>query len=317
MSKAQKQAAKAAIGDNPVLQADLRVKRVSAPVAIAERRVNPRAKVATAGKLCVVTHSELVGTVASNTTSSPVLLTRVLNPSNVLSFPWLSVLAVGFEKYKFTRLALVYSPCCSTSTSGRVVLAYDKDSTDDDPSSKAELYNHESNEGISPWSPARLTIPTDGVARFVGDSSTSDGKLVDAGKAILATYGQASSDSSMLGELFLEYSVSLITPQYAANLTQVGNGTNYTGPGLFTLTVDTTTYTFTCGGSGRFLLNVIAPSVPTSGPTISGAVSSTANSVEGDSSLAVTISMVVSEPGATVVFVMSAVGTFTWYASRL
>lgn len=317
LSKAQKAAAKTAIGVQPVLQTGLRTRRVSAPVAVAERRVNPRAKVATAGRLCVVSHTELVGTVSSNVSTSPVILSRILNPSNVLSFPWLSILASGFEKYKFSRLALIYSPCCSTSTSGRVVLAFDKDSTDEAPSSKADLYNHESNEGIAPWSPARLTLPTDNVARFVSDNSASDGKLVDAGKALLATYGQSSSDSSMLGELFIEYSVSLITPQYATNLTQVGSGSSYSGPALFTLDVSTTTYTFTCGGSGRYLITIYTPSVPTSGPTISGAVSSTTNSVASDTAEAVTVNLVTSEPGATVVFVLSAVGSFSWFASRI
>jgi len=58
----------------------------------------------------------------------------VINPGRVTLFPWLSRLALSFDRYRFTKLSFVYKPRAGLNTAGVVTIAYDPSSTDGVPS---------------------------------------------------------------------------------------------------------------------------------------------------------------------------------------
>lgn len=53
-----------------------------------------------------------------------------INPGNSALFPWLSQIALQFEKYKFNYIKIHYRPVCPTSTSGVVGMCIDYDPAD-------------------------------------------------------------------------------------------------------------------------------------------------------------------------------------------
>nr|QWX21615.1 coat protein [Hibiscus chlorotic ringspot virus] len=314
LSKGQKRAAnRYAGGTRPVTsQTKLSTLKVTAPVAASMRTRNPGANIRTAGKSVTVVHCEFVGNIARQTGSGLLVVERTINPSNVLSFPWLSVLAAGYEKYRVSSLSLRYSPTCATTTEGKVILAFDKDAADASPTSKSDMYNHDGAVGVSPWDSAMLQIPCDNVDRFINDSSSSDPKLVDFGKVVVANYGQSEGDVDVIGELFLQYSITLKIPQGTATLTQSGVGISSVGPSLFRVQLREGTYVFTCNGTGRFLFFFNSTVDATS--TIAGMEVKQKSSTD-DKGETTIMELLATESGGTIA-ILADTGTLTWWACR-
>lgn len=66
-----------------------------------------------------------------------------LNPGAQLTFPWLSHIAVGYEKYRFEKLSFELVPRNSTSNSGGYVMCVDYDYDDPVPVNAAQvMINH-------------------------------------------------------------------------------------------------------------------------------------------------------------------------------
>nr|UHS72258.1 MAG: capsid protein p38 [Betacarmovirus sp.] len=270
LTTAQKRMARQALGmpKEPIAQTGLRVNRVSQPISVSSRITTGEPRVSNAKRSMTVTFSEMIGVVNKHTQLST--QSWVLNPSDIATFPQLSVSAAMYEKYRFTAMAFRFAPSCPTTTGGVVVLVHDPDSSDDLPSDPTMLYEYSGAMRTSAFSPARLIVPTDGVTRFVGDNSTSDPKMINFGKLIVANYGQGASDPDMLGEIFIEYTVVLIDRQPSALSTQTLSAESSSGPRLMSYLVEgtespyTLTYSFNCGGS--FLVSLFYAVGPVSGP---------------------------------------------------
>nr|AFL55714.1 P37 [Japanese iris necrotic ring virus] len=267
----QKKMARQTLGmpQAPVAQTGLRVNRVSQPIATASRVKTGEPRVANAKRSMTVTFSEMIGVVKGS--SEFQAQSWVINPSDVSTFPQLSVSAAMYEKYRFTQLAFRFAPSCPTTTGGVVVMVHDIDSCDDLPTDPTMLYEYSGAMRTSSFSPGRLTIPCDGIPRFISDDHSSDPKLIDFGKLVVASYGQGASDPDMVGEIFIEYTCVLIDRQPAALSTQVVSATSNVGP-RFTVTMVqgkespyVLTYTFNCGGS--FVVSIFYPVSPVYGIT--------------------------------------------------
>lgn len=258
LSPGQKRAANKAAGTNGVSGGRLAnpqsTKVVSAPVARAMRMSNPSARIRTAGKTTTITHCEYLGRISSNAGTGLQYLSRTVNPSSLQTFPWLSTIAAGYEKYKFTRVALRYTSSCPTSTSGKVILAYDYDSSDALPPDVASIYNSEGHLSLAPWDSALMEFPTDSIPRFISDNSTSDPKLVDLGKLLVCNYGQLPSDPATIGEVFVEYTVLLMVPQPTASTTQQGNRALSVGPQYITAALIGNNWVLTMNAPGRYFV---------------------------------------------------------------
>lgn len=319
LSNGQKRAANKACGNtgmtNGAVKSVKAQRVVSAPVAKAIRVSNPNANIRTLGKTCTITHREYLGQIQSRVGTGLQYLSRVLNPSELNTFPWLSAIAAGYEKYRFTNCQLHYTSSCSTSTSGKVVLAYDLDSSDALPPDIASIYNMQGQMGIAPWDSAHIQVPTDNVTRFVSDNTTSDPKLVNLGKLLICNYGQAATDSPVIGEASIQYTVVLSTPQNLASQTQVGNEQVSRGPSFFSASLAGDNRVLTLNAPGKFFVYTKTSPVPTS-VTLSGFDLVVPRDTGGDGTYSYEVTSSVGA-GMLVINNTGAIDSFYWYVSRI
>lgn len=141
-----------------------------------------------------------------------------INPGNITVFQWLASLALCFERYHFKSLAFVWETESPTSQGGKVVLAWDPNVADPQPSNKQQLlaFNHKADD--APWRSFRLPIPEGiihGLTRdfFVRDTLlpfSADQKLYDCGQLFVGLVGVDNTVST--GELHVEYEVEFLEP---------------------------------------------------------------------------------------------------------
>jgi hypothetical protein len=164
-----------------------------------------------------VSHSELVGDINGSTSFS--LNKFRINAGNAIVFAWLSAVAPNFECYYFRKLKFYLKPQCATTTNGSLMMAMDYDPADADPLDKRSLMSYEDATRCAPWQNAEMNCRAEDLARlpkyFVSQSNPgadADKRLADLANLYVATAGQA--DSSAVSELWVDYEVVLMTPQY-------------------------------------------------------------------------------------------------------
>jgi len=138
-----------------------------------------------------------------------------INPGLQGSFPWLSVIALNYEKYTFKRLQYEFVPSCATSETGSVMLAIDYDAADDSPSSKQELLSYSSAVRSAPWAPCTLLSDIKDLTRTPErytrlGSTVGDIKTYDLGNLFIGT---SQNTQNYMGEVYVTYVVELYTPE--------------------------------------------------------------------------------------------------------
>jgi len=159
-----------------------------------------------------IQHREYLGEISGNTTFG--ITSYEINPGLSTAFPWLSSIAPSFEKYKVTRMSYEYVNIAATSERGRVTMAFDYDVLDENPTSKVELFQYAGASEGAVWS--SLNLPVKNIPeKFtrVGTVSSSDKKTYDAGKLLVGVSNTAST--TIVGEIFVNYTIELNTPQPA------------------------------------------------------------------------------------------------------
>jgi len=205
----------------------------------------------------LISHSEMISPVVSVGSNTYGVTSYRCNPGLANIFPWLSTIALNYEKYRFRRLVFHTASLAPTSTGGRIGLGFDYDSTDAVPQSRQEFYSLTTNSEGPVWDSLAMNVAVDQQFRFTGTHAVADSKLIDFGQFLVYTDAVAVA-SSVLADLFVDYEVELILPQQAQFYTQsmyllssptVGNtlgvGTDATvivGPNVVTsVTVPSTT----------------------------------------------------------------------------
>lgn len=164
-----------------------------------------------------IAHKEYLMDIQGNTSFT---ITRIEgNPGLSASFPWLSNLCLMFERYKVHKLRLCYETMKSTATNGTVLLAVDYDAKDDSPSDKTEMMAFKSSVRCPTWHEVSLDCKISDLNQFVKErylrsadlTEAYDIKTYDFGNMYIAVQGQA--DTSLIGEIYLEYDIELLTPQ--------------------------------------------------------------------------------------------------------
>jgi hypothetical protein len=184
-----------------------------------------------------IVHSEYIDDFFSSATSGGFIInTFGINPGNVNMFPWLSGIALQFQKYRFKQLMLEYVPLVSESTSttantllsmGSVVMAVEYDAAAPFYTAKAEMENSEgcvsskpstgSTMGIE-CAPQYNPLSTLYVSSNTGITSSGivggDVRLQNLGTFGIASFGvpTASSVPVDLGELWVSYRCCLNAP---------------------------------------------------------------------------------------------------------
>lgn len=135
--------------------------------------------------------------------------TFTLNPGLPASFPWLSVIANQFEKYRMSKVVYRFRPSKGSSSPGIVVLAFEPDATDLPPSSALEIAQGLRYADGPVWSDLELLVPMK-FEGFVRNSAiaNSDVRLSDAGKVYVAVEGCA--DTTICGYIEAEYTIELM-----------------------------------------------------------------------------------------------------------
>lgn len=206
-------------------------KPVSAPVAksVKTRNVAPIFRQTREG--CTITHREYITDITA-TGSAFLISVFNINSGLVSSFPWLAQVASRFESYTFERLNYIYEPMVPTSTPGSLMMAIDFDASDSAPTNKVTLMSYAGAARTSVFDTVRLLSTNIDRKKMVHEryvrsgalSPSSDIKTFDVGNLYVATVGAPANVTTALGELYVEYTVRLRTPQIqtAPNLSLSG-----------------------------------------------------------------------------------------------
>lgn len=160
-------------------------------------------------------HRELFANVMGTTTFSTSPLS--VNPGLSVPFPWLSIQAQGWEKYRFKYFKVCYVPRCGTNTQGSVMLSVDYDASDSTPSSEFSAAQTYGAIEDAPWKEITLTLDINRIrdARYIRNGplqANQDVKTYDVGRIYVSSNDAASSGAAW-GKVWLEYEVELIIPQ--------------------------------------------------------------------------------------------------------
>jgi len=188
---------------------------VTMPAATANvvgRMGNPRMSNKTRG--VVITHSEMVNTLVSSSTASAFsTYSFVINPAKADVFPWLSSVAVNYDKYRIKRLAVHLNAMQPTSKAGKMGVSFDPDSTDDLPVDRGEVYAMYKHVEGPLWQSLSFEIPVTGQEKFCNTHSSVDSKLIDEGMFVV--FSDLAEASLSLCDVIVDYTVELLDPQQA------------------------------------------------------------------------------------------------------
>lgn len=190
-------------------------------VSYGRNTVAPRVQyLASAPDRIRIRHREYVGDLKSSTTFALQMKVSI-NPGLEKSFPWLSAIASRYETYKFIELKFEFATSLPSNSAGGIYAAVDYDAADAAPSQKSELANFAemtktvvwSNGQLSKSSPANLgKMANSRYLRYGELAPNLDVKTYDVGNFLVYTDACANS-GSVLGEVFVEYTVEFQTPQ--------------------------------------------------------------------------------------------------------
>jgi hypothetical protein len=145
-----------------------------------------------------------------------------INPGNSELFPWLSQVASRFESYRFSKLKFSFEPLYPTTQVGTVEFAVDYDAADAPPTSKQQMASYVGFQRTMIWD--RMTMVCDPKdmnklpQRYVlGDfpPANTDLRVYNVGNLYVAIFGSLLASALIFGELWVEYTVELMTPQIA------------------------------------------------------------------------------------------------------
>lgn len=213
-----------------------------------------------------VVHREYLGDIGARANTFDLQYQFGVNPGNASFMPWCSKIANNFDSYSFNRLSFIFLPVCGTNTEGVVTMAIDYDSSDTPPTSQQQMLNYKGAVQTNAWKPATMTcssadlhkLKTHYILTGVPPKDT-DIKTYDVGNFFLAVNTQ--TVGATFGQLFVEYDVTLTTPQTVNEVPCLESAGVLTLSGSPTLIVDvaaTATTTFR-GPLGAY---VVASSTP-------------------------------------------------------
>lgn len=154
--------------------------------------------------------------------SSPSLFTSLgfpINPGMAETFPWLSQIAPRFEKVVYHSLKFDFETEAPTSLGGSVILTVDYDAEDAPPTSKVQAMAYKNAVRSPPWEECCHVSAKEDLSQqrqyFVRNGAVPAGadiKLYDVGN-LFACSQNVVTGGAILGELYVEYDLTLMTPQ--------------------------------------------------------------------------------------------------------
>lgn len=139
------------------------------------------------------------------------------NPGNTVLFPWLSVQALGWEKFRFQKLKFEIVPGNPSTFAGRIYAMIDYDFDDEVPDNFIQLAQTYGLVSSDVWQPFCLEadvkrMNSDMPMRYVNNNTRveAEPRTAYAGFLYLATNG---CTSTCTFDLYVSYEVMLSTPQ--------------------------------------------------------------------------------------------------------
>jgi len=161
----------------------------------------------------IVEHREFLGNFMTHSTAH---MTRYdVNPGDDSTFPWLSTIASGYEKFQVMSMSVQYKPTCSTITNGQFMgyVEYDvEDELQADP--KTVLNMFESVSG-NLWSPHTLSVKS---SKFnQAKSYLIRTKYTQYGTKLLydpcsIMIGSDADFTGITGQIWISYKIRLLVP---------------------------------------------------------------------------------------------------------
>jgi len=203
---------------------------VRAPVAVTtlvKRAARPSYRSGGNGDI-TISHREYFADIASTNVFTNNQF--IVNPGNATVFPWLSVIATQYESYLFDKLNFQYRTAQTTNSPGRVGMYVDYDSSDNPPANKAMAYANKNCCDGPVWHDIEFRSDRSDLHKrksyYCNAGSveaTAPGNIAenlsDVGRLNVFTSGD-SAPNSFSGELWVEYTVRLMTPSAQSPLVE-------------------------------------------------------------------------------------------------
>lgn len=204
-----------------------------APVNVGTRIYSVKPKFRSIGQTVQISHREALGTV-NTTTTDVVINVGQINAFNPYVFPWLSTIAGSYDRYKINGAVIEYVPTCPTSQGGAVTLAWDPAASDATPDFY-DLTNMHSTQ-VSSWCPAKLAIPASKILYMAEQTASSASDLFNHGSLFVGAMG--GGNTSVVGQLYINYTVQLYDPQPTSGLSSVFTWNMVSGTPFSTVTLN-------------------------------------------------------------------------------
>lgn len=257
-----------------------------------------------------------------------------INPGLALLFPWLSQLANLFESYLVNGLKFQFRTESASSQPGKAMLAVDWDAADAVPDNKTGMMQERTKADSAVWADFNLIcdladLRKFGQQRFIRQGTApanTDIKTYDVGTLNVATQGVTSAP--VIGELWVEYDIELITPNTAptpssakivaggtiSNAAVFGTAAVITGP----LSVTASASTLTFNTTGQFLVEIFPTGTLSAITSTTGTATEVVviNPVTNGASAVFSLAVTIKNPGETVIL-SSPTGTVTASTTRI
>jgi hypothetical protein len=166
---------------------------------------------------CNIKHKEFIGNVTGSVLFA-VANAFAVNPGLAATFPWLSIMAQGWEEYRFRNLRFVYKTRTGSTTPGSVLMAPDYDSADVPPASEQIMTSYAQVIEDAPWKDIICVLKTSnenplGKRHFVRTAALAanlDIKTYDIANFFVGT---VDGTAVPWGKLWVEYDVDFFIPQ--------------------------------------------------------------------------------------------------------
>lgn len=166
---------KALVRTTPTLTGNpLTMTRAPASYSAIQGRAQQRLPAMAAGNgRCIVQNYEQVSGIGANASFTANVFQ--VNPSNATTFPWLTSIGNNYQKFRFLNLRFIWTPICSTATTGSVYIYIAYDFLDTTPTTLAQVAASDTSCSGNAWFGAAINQ----ASAFSRDMSTATNIFVD------------------------------------------------------------------------------------------------------------------------------------------
>lgn len=192
-------------------------RQASVAAAYATKSEGRAPKIQASRDTCNIKHREFIGNITGSILFA-LALSLSVNPGLSSTFPWLAIMAQGWEQYKFRKLRFVFLTRTGSNTPGSVIMSPDYDSSDAAPATEQIMTTYEGTVEDAPWKDNACNLKVNllsgagGPRKFVRTGALSpnqDIKLYDVANMFVGT---VDGTAVAWGKLWVEYDVDFFVP---------------------------------------------------------------------------------------------------------